>query len=204
MKNIIIVIALIIVSAGLYAGWGNIKEKEINSQDIIKKETKETMTNPRILLKTNKGEIELELLADKTPNTAANFTKLASEGFYNGTKFHRVIEGFMIQGGDPLSKDDSKRQLWGTGGPGYKFNDELTGQEKYPEGTLAMANSGPNTNGSQFFIVTASPEAPLPPSYTVFGKVVRGMDVALQIENVKTGPTDQPLDDVVIQSATVK
>ncbi|OGZ03731.1 MAG: hypothetical protein A2648_02135 [Candidatus Lloydbacteria bacterium RIFCSPHIGHO2_01_FULL_41_20] len=204
MKNIIIVIALIIVSAGLYAGWGNIKEKEINSQDIIKKETKETMTNPRILLKTNKGEIELELLADKTPNTAANFTKLASEGFYNGTKFHRVIKGFMIQGGDPLSKDDSKRQLWGTGGPGYKFNDELTGQEKYPEGTLAMANSGPNTNGSQFFIVTASPEAPLPPSYTVFGKVVRGMDVALQIENVKTGPTDQPLDDVVIQSATVK
>ena len=204
MKNIIIVIALIIVSAGLYAGWGNIKEKEINSQDIIKKETKETMTNPRILLKTNKGEIELELLADKTPNTAANFTKLASEGFYNGTKFHRVIEGFMIQGGDPLSKDDSKRQLWGTGGPGYKFNDELTGQEKYPEGTLAMANSGPNTNGSQFFIVTASPEAPLPPSYTVFGKVVRGMDVALQIENVKTGLNDQPLDDVVIQSATVK
>ena len=204
MKNIIIVIALIIVSAGLYAGWGNIKEKEINSQDIIKKETKETMTNPRILLKTNKGEIELELLADKTPNTAANFTKLASEGFYNGTKFHRVIKGFMIQGGDPLSKDDSKRQLWGTGGPGYKFNDELTGQEKYPEGTLAMANSGPNTNGSQFFIVTASPEAPLPPSYTVFGKVVRGMDLALQIENVKTGPTDQPLDDVVIQSATVK
>jgi len=204
MKNIIIVIALIIVSAGLYAGWGNIKEKEINSQDIIKKETKETMTNPRILLKTNKGEIELELLADKTPNTAANFTKLASEGFYNGTKFHRVIKGFMIQGGDPLSKDDSKRQLWGTGGPGYKFNDELTGQEKYPEGTLAMANSGPNTNGSQFFIVTASPEAPLPPSYTVFGKVVRGMDVALQIENVKTGLNDQPLDDVVIQSATVK
>lgn len=165
--------------------------------------TMTTTKTTNVVLKTNKGEIEVELFTDKTPNTSANFAKLASEGFYDGVKFHRVIKGFMIQGGDPLSKDNSKRQLWGTGDPGYKFNDELDGTEKYPQGTLAMANSGPNTNGSQFFIVTAN-EAPLPPSYTVFGKVVRGMDVALQIENVKTGPTDQPLEDVVINSATVK
>lgn len=181
------------------------------TQDQVKPETTNTNNTEKpmtksttVILKTSKGEIELSLLTDKAPNTTANFAKLASEGFYNGVKFHRVIKGFMIQGGDPLSKDESKRQQWGMGGPGYKFNDELSGTEKYPQGTLAMANSGPNTNGSQFFIVTASPEAPLPPSYTVFGKVVKGMDVALAIENVKTGPTDQPLEDVVINSAIVK
>jgi len=202
MKNIIIVIALIIVSAGLYAGWGNIKEKEINSQDIIKKETKETMTNPRILLKTNKGEIELELLADKTPNTAANFTKLASEGFYNGTKFHRVIKGFMIQGGDPLSKDDSKRQLWGTGGPGYKFNDEPITRD-YERGILAMANSGPNTNGSQFFIVTAAATPWLDGKHTAFGKVVEGMETVNAIEGVSTNENDHPLRDMTIRKIEI-
>ncbi len=157
-----------------------------------------------VIIKTNKGEIKIELFAGSAPNTTANFIKLAGEGFYNGTKFHRVIKGFMIQGGDPLSKDSGARARWGSGGPGYQFNDELTGKEKYPHGTLAMANSGPNTNGSQFFIVTASPEAQLPPSYTVFGKVVRGMDVALAIENVKTGPNDQPLEDVVVDEVIVQ
>jgi cyclophilin family peptidyl-prolyl cis-trans isomerase len=106
----------------------------------------------------------------------------------------------MIQGGDPLSKDDSQKAAWGTGGPGYQFADELKGTEKYPQGTLAMANSGPNTNGSQFFIVTASPEASLPPSYTVFGKVISGLNVALKIENVKTNANDHPTEDVIINS----
>lgn len=160
--------------------------------------------NTNVILKTNKGEIGLELLASVAPNTVANFTKLVSSEFYNGTRFHRVIKGFMIQGGDPLSKDDSMKSRWGTGGPGYKFDDELTGKETYAQGTLAMANAGPNTNGSQFFIVTASPGAQLPPNYTVFGRVISGMDVALAIENVKTGQNDQPVDDVVIESVTVK
>ena len=109
----------------------------------------------------------------------------------------------MIQAGDPNSKDDSKKSLWGTGGPGYKFDDELTGKETYPQGTVAMANAGPNTNGSQFFIVTANP-APLPPSYTVFGKVTKGLDVALKIENVKTETADRPVDNVIIQKVTVE
>lgn len=155
------------------------------------------------VLRTNYGDIEV-VFGDKTPNTVANFAKLAQSEFYNGIKFHRVIKGFMIQGGDPLSKDNSKVDLWGTGGPGYQFKDELSGEEKYPQGTLAMANAGPNTNGSQFFIVTASPEAPLPPSYTVFGRVVKGMDVALAIEKVQTGPNDRPVKDVVIEKAELK
>lgn len=155
------------------------------------------------VIKTNLGDIEVKFNNESTPVTVNNFLKLADGKFYDGTKFHRVIKGFMIQGGDPLSKDASQSDNWGTGGPGYKFADELKGTEKYPHGTLAMANSGPNTNGSQFFIVTASPQAPLPPSYTVFGHVVSGMDVAIKIENLKTtgsagSPADRPLENVVI------
>lgn len=155
-----------------------------------------------VILQTTKGAITLELSSDK-PKTTENFKKLVSEGFYDGIKFHRVIEGFMIQSGDPQSKDESLKSAWGTGGPGYKFADELTGREVYPQGTLAMANSGPNTNGSQFFIVTAK-NAPLPPSYTVFGRVTDGIDVALAIESVDTDPSDKPLVNVTITKATLK
>ena len=154
------------------------------------------------IITTNLGKIQVKFYNADAPVTVNNFLKLASEKFYDGTKFHRVIKGFMIQGGDPNSKTVNTSS-WGMGGPGYEFNDELKGTEKYPQGTLAMANSGPNTNGSQFFIVTASPAAPLPPSYTVFGTVILGMDVALKIENVKTvspGQVDRPVEDVVIQS----
>ena len=152
------------------------------------------------VLKTSLGDIKVKFDSVNAPNAVNNFLKLANEKFYDGVKFHRVIKGFMIQGGDPLSKDESMKDRWGTGGPGYKFNDELKGTEKYPQGTLAMANSGPNTNGSQFFIVTASPQAPLPPSYTVFGSVVSGIDVALKIENVQTGANDRPVEKVVLKS----
>jgi cyclophilin family peptidyl-prolyl cis-trans isomerase len=151
------------------------------------------------LIKTSLGDIQVKLNNDATPNTVNNFLKLASEKFYDGTKFHRVIKGFMIQGGDPLSKNNTQKSAWGTGGPGYKFADELTGKETYSQGTLAMANSGPNTNGSQFFIMTGT-SVNLPPAYTVFGKVVSGIDVALKIENVKTSANDQPLEDVSITS----
>lgn len=152
---------------------------------------------------TNKGSIEISFGTD-TPITVKNFGSLASSKFYDGIRFHRVIKGFMIQTGDPLSKDTSNQTAWGTGGPGYKFNDELTGKEQYPQGTVAMANAGPNTNGSQFFIVTASPGAPLPPSYTVFGHVTKGIDVALLIENVKTGASDRPVEDVIIEKVEVR
>ncbi|HCP08411.1 MAG TPA: peptidylprolyl isomerase [Candidatus Moranbacteria bacterium] len=150
------------------------------------------------VLKTNYGNMTVKFYNENSPITVNNFLKLSSEKFYDGVKFHRGIKGFMIQGGDPNSKTDNVN-TWGMGGPGYQFKDELTGKEKYPQGTLAMANAGPNTNGSQFFIVTASPAAPLPPSYTVFGEVTEGMDVALKIENVKTTINDRPVENVIIQ-----
>ena len=160
---------------------------------------------PYALIKTSLGDIKVKLNPESAPLASNNFLNLAKTGFYDGTKFHRVIKGFMIQGGDPKSKDESQKDEWGTGGPGYAFVDELTGKETYPQGTLAMANSGPNSNGSQFFIVTATPSAPLPPSYTVFGSVVSGLDVALKIESVPTtgdagNPANQPLTDVVINA----
>lgn len=158
----------------------------------------------RGVITTNKGIIEISF-SGETPNTVKNFVTLAQAKFYDGVRFHRVIKDFMIQAGDPLSKDTSKISTWGSGGPGYSFNDELTGKEQYTFGTLAMANAGPNTNGSQFFIVTANPVVPLPPSYTVFGKVTKGMDIAMKIQEVKTtgSPSDRPLEDVIIEKIEV-
>ena len=158
------------------------------------------------------GDITLELYKNDAPNTVANFEKLASSGFYDGTRFHRVIKGFMIQGGDPKSKDDSEMDAWGTGGPGYSFNDEIdTGSDIYKtgyrHGVLAMANSGPNTNGSQFFIMAA--DYPLPPLYTIFGDVTSGLDVVDAIDNVRTdgsaqsGGHDRPLTPVTLKSVTL-
>lgn len=154
------------------------------------------------VLTTNKGSIEIAF-SDKTPNTVANFIKLSQEKFYDGVRFHRVIKDFMIQTGDPLSKDTTNMAAWGTGGPGYRFADELYGNEQYSYGTVAMANAGPNTNGSQFFIVTANPGYPLPPNYTVFGKVIKGMDVAEKIQNVTTGQSDRPTEDIIIEKVEV-
>ena len=157
-------------------------------------------------LNTNMGNITIEFFEKQTPNTVANFIKLAKADFYNGTKFHRVIKGFMIQGGDPLSKDDSKMALWGTGGPGYSFADEIGNENKNNRndvGTIAMANSGPNTNGSQFFINTASNNF-LDGKHTVFGKVVSGMDVVTKIENTATNAGDRPVAPVVINNITLK
>src|SRR5438094_8356427 len=106
-------------------------------------------------LQTNKGAIVIDLFEGDAPKTVANFLKLAKSGFYDGTKFHRVIKDFMIQGGDPLTKDDSMQDRWGTGGPGYQFADEIHANNRNAVGTIAMANAGPDTNGSQFFINTA-------------------------------------------------
>ena len=157
-------------------------------------------------LHTNKGDITVEFYEKDAPKTVENYTKLAKEGFYDGVKFHRVIKGFMIQAGDPLSKDDSKMAMWGTGGPGYKFADEINPNSElyktgYKKGILAMANSGPNTNGSQFFIMNE--DYPLPPLYTIFGKVTSGQDVVDKIAVVPTAPGDRPISPVVINSISL-
>lgn len=154
-------------------------------------------------LHTNQGDITIEFMDSDAPNTVANFVKLAKAGFYDGTKFHRVIQDFMIQGGDPLTKDDSMIDRWGTGDPGYKFNDEIHKNNKNDIGTIAMANSGPNTNGSQFFINVANNNF-LDTKHTVFGRVTAGMDVVTKIEGVETGANDRPLEPVIIESITLK
>ena len=141
-------------------------------------------------METNKGTIELELFDDDAPKTVENFKKLAGDGFYNGTIFHRVIPDFMIQGGDPTGT--------GTGGPGYTFEDEFN-DHKVERGALAMANAGPDTNGSQFFIVTTG-EAPwLDGKHTVFGRVTSGMDAVDSIEAAETDARDKPVADAVIE-----
>ncbi len=167
--------------------------------------TTSTNANKKIMhatLTTNQGDITIEFNAD-APNTVANFVKLAQTGFYNGTKFHRVIKGFMIQGGDPLTKDDAMAQRWGTGGPGYQFADEIHANNRNDIGTIAMANSGPNTNGSQFFINVSNNNF-LDPKHTVFGKVISGMDIVTKIENTQTGAGDRPAQPMVIESVSVK
>lgn len=175
----------------------------IASYDFKKAETQIDMTNKIVILETNLGNITIELLPDEAPKTVENFIKLAEAGFYDNTKFHRVIKDFMIQGGDPLSKDDSKRNIWGTGGPGYKFDDEINNVELV-QGVIAMANSGPNTNGSQFFIITA-PETPwLQGKHTGFGRVIEGLDVVMKIQGTETQVSDRPVQDVILQTVVVK
>jgi peptidyl-prolyl cis-trans isomerase B (cyclophilin B) len=147
------------------------------------------MTNAT--MQTNHGTIELELFDEDAPKTVDNFTKLARDSFYDGVIFHRVIPDFMIQGGDPTGT--------GSGGPGYQFEDEFN-DHPVARGALAMANAGPNTNGSQFFIVTADACPWLDGKHTVFGRVAGGMDVVDQISQVDTGPGDRPRDEVRIES----
>ncbi|MEI6627027.1 MAG: peptidylprolyl isomerase [bacterium] len=153
--------------------------------------------------KTNYGDITVKLYGADSPKTVYNFLKLASTGFYNGTKFHRVIKDFMIQGGDPLSKEDSMKNAWGTGGPDYKFADEFNAH-KLVQGSLAMANAGPNTNGSQFFIVTAESTPWLDGRHTNFGEVIKGLDIVMKIQAVTTEGADRPIKDVVVTSIELK
>jgi cyclophilin family peptidyl-prolyl cis-trans isomerase len=145
-------------------------------------------------LHANYGPIELELFDDDAPKTVANFVKLARDGFYDGVIFHRVIPDFMIQGGDPTGT--------GTGGPGYQFEDEIN-ERKVVRGALAMANAGPNTNGSQFFIVTAEACPWLDGKHTVFGRVTNGMEVVDAISRVDADARDKPREDVVIERVDI-
>jgi len=192
-KEIIIlaVVLLLVIGSGAIFYFSRInKEKSIIS----------------VTMETEKGNIELELDKETAPKTVENFVKLAEDGFYDGTKFHRVIEDFVIQGGDPLSKDDDPNND-GSGGPGYAFDDEINPKSlelsdeliaqlessgykfdyslksiPHKVGVISMANSGPNTNGSQFFIITTTDQPDLNGRYTAFGTVIRGMDVVLRIK----------------------
>ena len=140
--------------------------------------------NPKVLMKTNKGDITIELYPEHAPGTVKNFLDLTKKGFYNGVLFHRVIPEFVIQGGDPLTKDPSKRSRWGTGGPGYTIKCELNGNPLiHKPGALSMAHAGRDTGGSQFFIVlTRERTKHLDGQHTVFGQVIDGMDVVNSIE----------------------
>jgi|SRR3989344_5810168 len=192
MKNIILILVIIGVMA--IGGYYLLRDNN-NLEDEAIQEAKSSM----ITIETNYGEIVFETYDNDAPNTVKNFITLAEKGFYNGLIFHRVIKGFMIQGGDPNGD--------GTGNPGYRFADELdpntpSYKAGYKKGVVAMANAGPDTNGSQFFIMTE--DYPLPNAYTIFGKVVSGQEVVDTIANLPTGANDKPLSPVIMKSVTVR
>lgn len=144
---------------------------------------------------TSMGEMTIALYPEKAPNTVNNFVVLARYHYFDGLIFHRIINGFVVQGGCPEGS--------GRGNPGYRFDDELPAPGEYELGSVVMANAGPNTNGSQFFIVTGPNGVALPPDYALFGKVVGGFEVATAMQQVKVGPGDRPVTDVVINSVTI-
>ncbi len=146
-------------------------------------------------LVTSLGSMTIALDAASAPSTVNNFVFLSRYHYYDGVIFHRIIKGFMCQGGDPTGT--------GRGGPGYRFDDELPAPGRYEVGSVAMANAGPNTNGSQFFIVSGPSGVRLPPQYSLFGKVVKGLDVVAAMESVATDRGDKPKSDVVIESVTI-
>ena len=149
------------------------------------------------VIKTNLGDMTVEFFTDDAPITVNNFISLSKDGYYDNVIFHRVISGFMIQGGDPSGTGHGDYGKY----PGYKFDDELNNQRPYEKGILAMANAGPNTNGSQFFIMHV--DYPLPYSYTIFGQVVDGFDVIDKIASVETDSADKPTTDVVISTVEI-
>lgn len=204
MNYKVLIWVIIILVVGLAAFFLIFKDKKEVAKDAIapveKIETKTKQnTMPIVKIKTNKGDITLELFFTDAPNTVANFIALAKKGFYDGVIFHRVISGFMIQGGDPTGT--------GAGGPGYQFADELNPetlsyQNGYTRGAVAMANAGPNTNGSQFFIMHK--DTPLPHAYTIFGKVTAGMETVDAIAAMKVNSSDRPLEDVIMSKVEVE
>jgi len=149
------------------------------------------------VIQTSMGDLTVEFFSDTAPVTVNNFVSLSNDGYYDNIIFHRVISGFMIQGGDPSGTGHGEYGKF----PGYTFEDELNNQQPYEKGILAMANAGPNTNGSQFFIMHV--DYPLPYQYTIFGKVTDGLDVIDTIASVKTAEGDKPVEDVVILGVTV-
>jgi len=226
-----IVIVLLVAGAGVggYFGYKYYKNKKGNDT-VTATDTKKD--NQVAVLETSMGVIKFRLYSSAAPRTVENFVGLINKGFYNGVKFHRVIKDFMIQSGDPFSKDDSKKDSWGTGGEsiwGKDFKDEINPwslnlepqaikdlqDQKYEyssdlkslnnvPGAVAMANSGPNTNSSQFFIITEQPQPQLDGKHTVFGTVIWGMEVVRKIAAVKVDGNDRPETPVIIQKASIE
>ena len=161
------------------------------------------MDNTKVRMETNMGVMEFELYDELVPETAGNFKKLVEEGFYDGQRFHRIIENFMVQGGDPLSKDVSNTARWGTGGPGYDIKDEFVDELKHTKkGLLSMANSGPNTGGSQFFI-TLVPTPHLDGKHAIFEEIVSGEDVLSEIGSVETDGADRPVKEIIVEKVSI-
>lgn len=178
----------------------NMENQKNQDQKALNQEDFEDLTEKikSATVKTNFGEIELEFYSDDSPKTVNNFLNLAKIGFYDGVRFHRVMSDFMIQTGDPFSKDENAKEMWGRGGPGYKFDDEMN-SHKLVKGSLAMANSGADTNGSQFFIVTADSTPWLDGAHTNFGYVSDGMDTVEKIEALPVNSLSQPQEDAIIE-----
>tara|TARA_Y100000310_G_C20677809_1_gene814109 strand:+ start:1505 stop:2095 length:591 start_codon:yes stop_codon:yes gene_type:complete len=195
MKKVILLWILITFIVGC-ASVDNTELEEENLGGIEMERTK-------IKMETSKGVMEFELFDDLAPKTAGNFKKLVEEGFYDGQRFHRIIKDFMIQGGDPLSKDVSKVDMWGTGGPDYAIDDEFVDELRHDKkGLLSMANSGPNTGGSQFF-VTLVPTPWLDDKHAIFGAITNGEDVLEQIGTVEVGEENKPVGEIVIEKVSV-
>ncbi len=194
MKNILNLFLLAAFFAVNVAAQSNTNKKENSMNDSTKTDTKTVA-----VIKTNMGTIEIELFKDKAPRTVENFAGLAKKGYYNGVIFHRVIDGFMIQGGDPTGTGRGGESFWGG-----KFKDEFHPDLKHDSpGILSMANAGPNTNGSQFFI-TLVPTPHLDGRHSVFGKVINGMDVVRAIGKTETNAQDRPVKDVIMEKVTIE
>ena len=169
------------------------------------------MGNPIAVFETSQGTFEIELYQDKMPVTVNNFVKLVNEGYYDNQKFHRIIKNFMIQGGDPLTKDDKNKNRWGTGGPGYTIQDEFVKGLSNVKGTISMANTGrPNSGGSQFFINTNDnlyldfDKQPFQSAHPVFGHVISGMDIVEKVGQASTDSLDRPTPTIEIISIKIR
>ena len=209
MKKFLILSMLLFIFCGEDASEETTVEATIETTEEIEMTYDKTYSEPPAMninesgnysavIETSLGSIEIELFTDIAPITVNNFVNLSKDGYYDNVIFHRVIKGFMIQGGDPSGTGHGEMGKY----PGYEFQDELNNPMQYEKGIVAMANRGPNTNGSQFFIMHV--DYPLPYDYTIFGKVSNGIDVVDAIANVQTGDMDKPVDDVVINSVDIK
>ena len=195
VTTFILLLTLLVLSTAGCAGSNTSQPKQSENTPQQTQADVNSKKNSVALFETSKGNFRIELFEDKAPQTSKNFITLANKGYYNGLIFHRVIADFMIQGGDPKGN--------GTGGPGYTIPDEFHRDLKHAEGVISMANAGPNTGGSQFFItLKATPW--LDNKHAVFGKVIEGMDVVQAIGKVKTGAQDKPVEDVVIKKITIE
>ncbi|MEK7535788.1 MAG: peptidylprolyl isomerase [Patescibacteria group bacterium] len=192
MKSLFLILGLAIIGSLIYIGY---YKKGMDNPPT-------TTNNPTALIRTNKGDMLIELFADKTPITVKNFITLSEKSFYDETLFHRVIANFMIQGGDPNTRSGESR-TFGMGGPGYTILDEFVPGLSNVTGTISMANSGSNTGGSQFFINVVD-NTYLDNKHTVFGKVLTGMDVVLKISKIQVDANDLPIDPIRIDTIFIK